>query len=147
MNQLSLTKSRSNRRKTNIGLSFAAAALSCILPAGRAGEEVAPQSAPASSASQSNLIREGTRIVDRQAVCRSSGDQLLIDFTAEAEPLVALENLAAQRILKAVMDDAGDETWIVNGQITEFQGHNYILLNRVNRKPKQNLGATVQKQP
>ncbi len=127
-----------------IGLSLAVVSITSLLPTGRAGEGLASQSSQVNSGSQAQLMREGTRIVDQPANCRSSGEQLLIDFATESEPLVALENLAAQRILKAVMDDAGDGGWVINGQITEFKGHNYILLNRVNRQPKNNPATTLQ---
>jgi hypothetical protein len=82
------------------------------------------------------LLREGTRLVEEPAICRSSGDRLLITLGEQSAPLVALENLAAQRILKAVLDDVGDDRWIVGGQITEFQERNYLLLDRVVRQPK-----------
>jgi hypothetical protein len=82
------------------------------------------------------LLREGTRLVEEPAICRSSGDRLLITLGDNSTALVALENLAAQRILKAVLDDVGDDRWIVGGQITEFQERNYLLLDRVVRQPK-----------
>lgn len=79
------------------------------------------------------LIREGTQIVKRRATCRSVADRLSIDLGENTQPLMALENLAAQRVLKSVLDDAGDSVWIVSGQVTEFQDHNFILLDRVVR--------------
>lgn len=99
-----------------------------------------PNSTAASSlvggSSASVLLREGTKIVDQPAVCRSSGDRLQVTLSEAVVPIDALENLASQRILKATLDDAADERWVVNGQITEFQGHNFILLDRVMRQPK-----------
>ncbi len=93
-------------------------------------------SSPLGGASASELLREGAKIVDQPAVCRSSGDRLQITLGEATVPIIALENLASQRILKATLDDAGDERWLVNGQITEFQGRNFILLDRVMRQPK-----------
>ena len=86
--------------------------------------------------SASGLLREGTKIVNQPATCRGLGDRLQIILADTSVPLIALENLASQRILKATLDDAGDEQWVVNGQITEFQGHNFILLDRVTRQSK-----------
>jgi hypothetical protein len=83
------------------------------------------------------LMREGTKIVNQSATCRSSGDRLQVILSADSVPVIALENLASQRILKAALDDAADERWVINGQITEFQGRNFILLDRVTRQPKQ----------
>lgn len=82
------------------------------------------------------LMREGSRISSLPAVCRSSGERLLISFEEDSKAVIALENLAAQRILQAVLDDVADAHWIVGGQITEFQDRNYILLDRVIRQPK-----------
>lgn len=89
-----------------------------------------------SPAKASGLMREGTRLLDQPAVCLSSGERLLVTIDENSPPLIALENLAAQRILKAVLDDASDDHWIVGGQITEFQERNYVLLDRVIRQSK-----------
>jgi hypothetical protein len=51
----------------------------------------------------------------------------------DSRQLLALENLASQRILKAVMNDASDSKWIVSGVVTEFQERNYLMLDRVSR--------------
>jgi hypothetical protein len=96
------------------------------------------QQAAVKTTSEVVLLREGTRLVEQPAICRSSGDRLLITLGDQAAPLVALENLAAQRILKAVLNDVGDDRWTVGGQITEFQDRNYLLLDRVVRQPKHN---------
>ncbi len=83
------------------------------------------------------LLREGARLVNQPATCRSVGDRLLVELPHTSLPLAVLENLAAQRILKAIQDDIGGGQWIINGSITEFQGRNYILLDRVLRQSKQ----------
>lgn len=82
------------------------------------------------------LLREGARIVNQAVMCRNVGDRLLVELPQPSMPLMVLENLAAQRILKALQDDIGSERWIINGSITEFQGRNYILLDRVVRQSK-----------
>lgn len=80
------------------------------------------------------LMREGARIVNQPVTCRGAGDRLLVELPQSAVPIVALENLASQRILKSILDDIGGELWLINGSITEFQGRNYILLDRVTRQ-------------
>jgi len=105
-------------------------------PSGSTFPNSTAASSPLGGPSATELLREGTKIVDQPAVCHSSGDRLQIILGESTVPISALENLAAQRILKATLDDAGDERWVVNGQITEFQGRNYILLDRVMRQPK-----------
>ncbi len=104
--------------------------------------KLSQNSASSSSASEPEpaLLREGSRITNRPAVCRSSGERLIVNFDGadSSKSIVALENLAAQRILQAVADDVEDGNWIVGGQITEFQDRNYILLDRVIRQTKSN---------
>lgn len=82
------------------------------------------------------LLREGATVVSQLVTCRSAGDRLLVELPQAALPVVALENLAAQRILQAILDDTGSEQWVINGSITEFQGRNFILLDRVTRQSK-----------
>ncbi len=80
------------------------------------------------------IMREGSRIESRKAVCRLSGDRLSLAFE-DSKTLEALPNLAAQRVLQACRDDSSDSQWIVSGKITEFQNHNYLLLDHVVRAP------------
>lgn len=100
--------------------------------------KLSQDSAASSPAPEPALLREGSRITNRPAVCRSSGERLIVNFDGadSSKSIVALENLAAQRILQAVADDIEDGNWIVGGQITEFQDRNYILLDRVIRQTK-----------
>ncbi|QEG39947.1 hypothetical protein [Roseimaritima ulvae] len=44
-----------------------------------------------------------------------------------------LENLALQRVVKAVRQDADDNRWAVHGTLTEFGDDNYLLLRAVTR--------------
>jgi hypothetical protein len=88
------------------------------------------------STSQLKLLREGTRIELRTALCRSLGDRLVIDLGHGERPMTALENLTSQRVLKAVLDDASDSQWTISGLVTEFQDRNFILLDRVVRSPQ-----------
>ncbi|MEZ6135032.1 MAG: hypothetical protein R3C53_09005 [Pirellulaceae bacterium] len=83
------------------------------------------------------ILREGTRIESKAGECRSDGERLAITFNdGKSHTMIALENLAAQRILQAVSDDSNDKGWIVTGSVTEFQGRNFILLERVTRVSK-----------
>lgn len=83
------------------------------------------------------ILREGTRVESRVCECRNDGNQLSIQFDSDGgRNLIALENLTAQRILQAASDDPSDKHWTITGTITEFQGRNYILLERVTRVSK-----------
>ncbi len=98
------------------------------VPEGSAGNTTAPQ--PVVEV----LLREGSRFEARKAICRQSGDRLALTFE-DSRVIEALPNLAAQRILQACRDDAADSQWLVSGKITEFQNHNYLLLDHVVRVP------------
>jgi hypothetical protein len=78
-------------------------------------------------------MREGTRIESRSAVCRFNGERLNVDLEEFERPILALENLAAQRILDTIRNDPNDDQWLLTGTITEFRGSNYLLLERVKR--------------
>jgi hypothetical protein len=83
------------------------------------------------------ILREGTRIESSVCECRSDGNRLSIKLdNNESRSLIALENLAAQRVLQAATEDSKDSSWSITGTVTEFQGRNYILLERVSRVSK-----------
>ncbi len=115
-----------------------------LLVIGGAGENrntLAEDSALKSDSAQSQrdtpakLLREGKQLSSQHATCRSTGERLVVEIEIDGHirTLTALENLSAQRILKAVVDEPSDSAWIVNGSITEFQDRNFILLKRVSR--------------
>ena len=52
-----------------------------------------------------------------------------------AVQLRVLENLALQRIVDAIAQDASDVRWTVTGEVTEFAGENWLLLAAVFRAP------------
>ena len=85
---------------------------------------------------ESQLLREGSRLEDRLCVCRGAGERLTVELDGEGIAMGVLENLTAQRVLQAMLDDERDNRWIVQGTVTEFQGRNYLLLERVVRAPR-----------
>ncbi|MCC6508314.1 MAG: hypothetical protein IT423_04355 [Pirellulaceae bacterium] len=82
------------------------------------------------------LVREGARMESRLMLVRSAGDNLTLETEDDKQSLEALENLALERILQAVRADSQDKRWLVTGQVTEYRGRNYILLERVSRAPR-----------
>ena len=85
---------------------------------------------------EEKIMREGTRIETQSAEVRQEADQLAVHLSGHSIPLIALETLAMQRVLLALIDDPADKKWTVTGTVTEFQGRNYILLERVTRATK-----------
>ncbi|GAB5401832.1 MAG: hypothetical protein Aurels2KO_00630 [Aureliella sp.] len=89
------------------------------------------------------LLREGTSIDNVLVTCRASGDSLLMEFPDFRRRMSALQNLASQRILKAVIEDAQDTAWVVSGKVTEFKGRNYLFITRAQRGVKEPMKKTV----
>ena len=79
------------------------------------------------------ILREGTQVDSRTAICRSSGDRLILEIDNFPKQIVALENLSAQRVMEALYTDPNDRYWSITGTITEFRGSNFMLLQKVNR--------------
>ena len=82
------------------------------------------------------LMREGARLESRLMVVRSSGEILTLETEDDKQSFEALENLALERILQAVRADSNDKRWLITGQVTEYRGRNFILLERVSRAPR-----------
>lgn len=82
---------------------------------------------------KTELAREGTKIESESAICRSHGERLVLELSSYDQPIVALENLATQRILEAVNIDPDDMHWSIHATMTEFKGRNFLLLERVHR--------------
>ena len=82
------------------------------------------------------LMREGARLESRVMIVRSSGDSLTLEAEDDKQAFEALENLALERILQSVRADSNDKRWLVTGQVTEYRGRNFLMLERVTRAPK-----------
>ncbi len=82
------------------------------------------------------LMREGSRVESKVMIVRSSGDNLMLETEDDKQGFEALENLALERVLQAVRADSSDKRWLVTGQVTEYRGRNFILLERVSRAPR-----------
>jgi len=118
--------------------------------------------APTASSAQSSLIREGTRLINR--VGRFSVSDGHWNFTADQADFVSktsamtsqsdnpaatmspkrgssspqirvIENLALQRVVQLMQQDASDNRWVINGVITEFFGENRLMVVLAVRAP------------
>ncbi|QEG35251.1 hypothetical protein [Bythopirellula goksoeyrii] len=76
-------------------------------------------------------IREGTTIVDRAGFFRLDGEGATF-VTDDEHEFGALPNLNLERIVRTLKgyDESNSIRWSVNGVITEFNGRNYLLINR-----------------
>lgn len=81
-----------------------------------------------------NRLREGTKISQQKGIFKITGDRVIFSSLDEALPKwVVLENLNLQRVIQAIHGSPREEIWIVTGRVTEFQGTNYLLLERATR--------------
>lgn len=75
--------------------------------------------------------REGKRLIDHGGRFRQEGDGAI--FVSETgHELVALANLNLERVTRTLKaaDEPESIRWSVNGVVTEFNGHNYLLIQR-----------------
>jgi hypothetical protein len=94
--------------------------------------------AVAPSAPVVNVLREGTFLVDRVGRLSHSADGSQAEFVFDSDgtsmqdpPLVILPNLKLQQMEDAVTAAMKDPRFRVSGQLTEYRGRNYILLEKV----------------
>ncbi len=101
------------------------------------GKAVAPNAPPA------KLLREGSYIVDRTGRLTKTADGQF-QFALEADgkamqdpPLIILPNLNLAAMESAVSGASRDLRFRITGAVTEYKGHNYILLEKVVVPPDQ----------
>ena len=94
--------------------------------------------AVAPSAPVVNVLREGTFLVDRIGRLSRTAEGSQAEFVFDSDgtamqdpPLVILPNLKLQQMEDAVTNAIKDPRFRVSGQLTEFRGRNYILLDKV----------------
>ena len=92
-------------------------------PAGTPSQET-----PSPKADQ--RIREGTRLVDQHGVFRMTGQRVTFFGSDGHGRFVGLENLNLERIARAITDSLGRQEWVVSGTVTEYQGVNFLLVQR-----------------
>ena len=85
-----------------------------------------------------NVLREGTFIVDRVGRLSRSADGGQAEFAFEADgqalqdpPVVIIPNLKLMAMEDAVQSANRDLRFRVTGQVTEYRGRNYVLLEKV----------------
>lgn len=76
-------------------------------------------------------LREGTKLRDAIGRFRQNGDTLVFVDSQDRE-ITGLPNLNLERVARMLrtLEEPESVTWSVSGTITEFGGHNYVLLSR-----------------
>ena len=91
------------------------------------GEEDSATSQP------KHRLREGSQLVDRLGEFRETGGRFAFYPDGSSFSLQVLENLALERVTR---DLDRTRKWSVTGVITEYQGGNYLLLQRAVQKAR-----------
>jgi hypothetical protein len=79
-------------------------------------------------------LREGSRISQQKGTFTITGDRVVFStLNGDLPKMVVLENLSLQRVLQNIQGSPEQEIWLVTGRVTEFQGTNYLLLERATR--------------
>jgi hypothetical protein len=76
-------------------------------------------------------IREGTILKGSQGYFRVTGSRVTLFTSDESRRFVCLENLNLERVLQVIRDNPTQLEWSVDGEITEYQGENFLLIHRV----------------
>lgn len=76
-------------------------------------------------------LREGTRLVDVVGTFQAIGaDGITFSPRGSKDSYRVLENLALERIGRAMDETRGARQWVVSGLITEYRGANYLLVSK-----------------
>jgi hypothetical protein len=94
--------------------------------------------AVAPGAPQMTVMREGTFLVDRMGRLTRAADGQTWEFTFESDgramkdpPVVILPNLKLMAMEQAVKSTNRDLKFRITGMLTEYNGRNYVLLEKV----------------
>jgi hypothetical protein len=81
-----------------------------------------------------SLLREGTAIAESKGRFKLVDDRILFSDESLGKSFKCLENLMLQRIKGSLNDDEGfRQRWSISGKISEFNGENFLWLDRAIR--------------
>ncbi len=76
-------------------------------------------------------LRQGTELIDQPGTFRMTGDRVTFFTELGSGRFVVLENMALERVVRAIEDSPTPPEWLVSGVVTEFQSDNFLLIHRV----------------
>lgn len=119
-------------RRCGCCLALAAVASLSGLAAQPSNQPAKPADAP-SAAPKTMLHREGTKIKNEPGRFAPVGTR--INFvTSAGVQYVCLENLNLERVARIMGSTPDTVEWVISGTVTEYQGSNYLLIERSTRK-------------
>ena len=80
--------------------------------------------------SEGSRLREGAVLADQPGTFQLVGKRMVFVGEGDGRQFVMLENLALERIIRLVRQTAIPQTWLVSGTVTEYQGSNFLLIDR-----------------
>jgi len=96
--------------------------------------------APAAAApTAGSRVREGTRLQDRLGSFKITGEGVTFFSTDGELRLSGLQNLAMERVARVLRESHSEPEWMVTGVVTEYEGGNFLLLQRAILKTRINL--------
>ncbi len=100
---------------------------------------IAGQSVEIGQRKRSGRLREGTKIVDQLGYFETKGGES-VTFIVETEDGIldfgGLENLNLERIVRTLSENPNRLTWSITGTVTEYQGANFLQIERAVLKTK-----------
>lgn len=100
------------------------------LPPGEGNVAADRPSLHQSQKKEDDRIREGTELDEQLGVFRLTGDRITFFTEMGTGRFVVLENLALERVARVITDNPNQLKWFVTGTMTEYQGLNYLLIER-----------------
>jgi hypothetical protein len=83
---------------------------------------------------EKSLLREGTSVSESRGRFQIVKERVIFSDETLGKSFTCLENLMLQRIHAMLGDDEGRrQRWLVTGKITEFNGENFLWLDRATR--------------
>ncbi len=74
--------------------------------------------------------REGTTLTNVRGHFENSGDRIRFVNVHSGTTYVCLENLPLQQIMQSTSKSITSNEWIIRGHLTEFDGTNFLLIDR-----------------
>jgi hypothetical protein len=85
------------------------------------------------ASSKPTIMREGTSMPETVGVFRVVSDRIQFVERDGHRAFRCLENLMLQRVQQVIADESNETAWIVTGQVTEFKGENFLLIELLRR--------------
>ncbi len=87
----------------------------------------------AQMAKEETAMREGTPITEVKGRFRKQGERFQFVEEGSNKAFKCLENLCLQRISMNQQDDERKVIWLVSAKVTEFNGENFLILDKAVR--------------